>query len=120
MLEWADIIYINGEGNIVNGTDQYGKYRMGARYILFMAWVSKIKYNKTTLMVNHTVDPNNSNAFEMISHIYPHLDEVYVREPLSLPILEKYKINNGKFVPDALWAYKPSKHWEIPDILKRN
>lgn len=119
MLEWADIIYINGEGNIVNGTDQYGKYRMGARYILFMAWVSKIKYNKTTLMVNHTVDPNNSNAFEMISHIYPHLDEVYVREPLSLPILEKYKINNGKFVPDALWAYKPSKHWEIPDILKK-
>lgn len=119
MLEWADIIYINGEGNIVNGTDQYGKYRMGARYILFMAWVSKIKYNKTTLMVNHTVDPNNSNAFEMISHIYPYLDEVYVREPLSLPILDRYNITNGTFVPDALWAYKPSEHWEIPDILKK-
>ena len=29
MLEWADIVYINGEGNIVNGTDRYGKYRMG-------------------------------------------------------------------------------------------
>lgn len=118
MLEWADIIYINGEGNIVNGTDQYGKYRMGARYILFMAWVSKIKYKKPTLIVNHTVDPNNSNAFEMISHIYPYLDEVYVREPLSLPILERNKITNGIFVPDALWAYKPSDHWEIPDVLK--
>lgn len=119
MLEWADIVYINGEGNIVNGTDRYGKYRMGARYILFMAWVSKVKYNHPTLMVNHTVDPNNYNAFEMISHIYPLLDKVYVREPLSIALLNQYKIHNCTFVPDALWAYRPLTNWKPSEALKR-
>lgn len=115
LLEWADILYINGEGNIVNGTDRFGKYRMGARYILFIAWVSKVKYNKPTLMVNHTVDPNNYNAFEMVSNIYPYLDVVYVRETLSLSVLEKNGVLNSKFVPDALFSYKPIANW-LPTV----
>lgn len=119
MLEWADIIYINGEGNIVNGTDRFGKYRMGARYILFMAWLGKVKYKKNTLIVNHTVDPNNYNAFEMITHIYPLLDNVYVRETLSIPVLQKHNVQNGIFVPDALWAYQPVKNWEPSEKLKK-
>lgn len=119
MLEWADIVYINGEGNIVNGTDKQGKYRMGARYILFMAWVSKVKYNKPTLILNHTVDPNNTNAFEIISHVYPLLDKVYVRETLSIPLLEKYGIKNAKFVPDALWAYQPTSNWQPSEQIKK-
>lgn len=118
MLDWADVVYINGEGNIVNGTDQYGKYRMGARYILFMAWVSKVKYKHPTLIVNHTVDPNNYNAFEMIEHIYPLLDKVYVRETLSLPLLHQHGIQNCIFIPDALWTYRPVLNWQPSDALK--
>lgn len=119
MLEWADIVYINGEGNIVNGTDKYGKYRMGARYILFMAWVSKVKYKHPTLIVNHTVDPNNCNAFEIIEHVYPQLDKIYVRETLSLPLLHQHGIQNCTFVPDALWAYQPVSNWQPSDALKK-
>lgn len=107
MLEWADIVLINGEGNIVHGTNNEGKYRMGARYILFMAWLAKTKFNLPTLMVNHTVDPANCNAFEMIENIYPLLDKVYVREKLSLDVLANHGVTNAEFVPDALFAYHP-------------
>lgn len=118
MLEWADVVFINGEGNIVHGTDAKGKYRMGARYILFMAWLAKVKYKKTTLIVNHTVDPDNYNAFEMIEKIYPILDVVFVREKLSLPLLEKHGVNNALFVPDALFSYKDEKGWKPTPYLK--
>lgn len=118
MLEWADVVYINGEGNIVHGTDARGKYRMGARYILFMAWLAKVKYKKPTLIVNHTVDPDNFNAFEMIEKIYPLLDVVYVREKLSLPLLEKHGVANASFVPDALFSFKDEKDWIPNDYLK--
>lgn len=111
MLDWADIVFINGEGNIVNGTDKYGKYRIGGRYILFMAWLSKCKFHRPTLIVNHTVDPNNYNAFEMIKAIYPSLDEVLVRETLSIGLLKSIGVNNARFVPDALFAYQPQTEW---------
>ena len=118
MLEWADIVIINGEGNIVHGTDSNGKYRMGARYILFMAWMAKTKYNLPTLMVNHTVDPDNCNAFEMIEHIYPLLDKVFVREKLSIGILEKHGVTNVEFVPDALFTFSPDfNNWQPSGYL---
>ena len=117
MLEWADVIYVNSEGNIVNGTDSAGKYRMGARYLLFLAWIAKVKMNKPTLIVNHTVDPNNYNAFEIIENLYPKLDKVFVRETLSLPLLERHGVTNAQFVPDALFSYKPSIDWKPSAFL---
>lgn len=119
LLEWADIIFINGEGNIVNGTDKFGKYRMGARYLLFMAWVGKIKFNLPTFIVNHTVDPNNYNAFEIIENVYPKLDKVLVRETLSLPLLEQHNVKNAEFVADALFTYKPAEDWQPSEKLSR-
>ena len=118
LLEWADYVYINSEGNIVNGTDEYGRYRIGARYILFLAWVSKIKYSKHIVIANHTVDPRNPNAFEMISNIYPYLDKVLVREPLSIELLNKHGVFNAQFVPDALFSYKADSNWIPSDKLK--
>lgn len=120
LLTWSDIVYINGEGNIVNGTDQYGKYRMRARYLLFLAWVAKVKYGKTVIIVNHTVDPNNDNVFEIISNLYPRLDKVLVRERLSLPVLESHGVHNAQFVPDALFAYCPkTEEWKPSAELSR-
>lgn len=118
LLTWADIVYINGEGNIVQGTDKYGKYRIGARYLLFMAWVSKFKFKHPTIIVNHCVDPGNVNAFEMIEEIYPHLDEVIVRDPLSLCVLKNHNIYNAKWAPDALFSFKTSDFWEPSNEIK--
>lgn len=120
MLEWADIVIINGEGNIVHGTDNQGKYRMGARYILFMAWLAKKKFNLPTLMVNHTVDPANCNAFEMIENIYPLLDKVFVREKLSIGVLAQHGVTNVEFVPDALFTFNPDfETWKPSEYLSK-
>ena len=119
LLEWADLIFINGEGNIVNGTDKFGKYRMGARYLLFMAWAGKTKFNLPTFIVNHTVDPNNYNAFEIIENVYPKLDKVLVRETLSLPLLEQHNVKNAEFVADALFSYQPADDWKPSEKLSQ-
>jgi polysaccharide pyruvyl transferase WcaK-like protein len=111
MLEWADMVYINGEGNIVHGVDKYGKYRNGGLYILFMAWLAKEKFHKKTFMVNHTVDPANKDVFDIIAEVYPALDKVYVRETLSLAKLQEVGVDNGMFVPDALFGYQPVQNW---------
>ena len=121
LLTWADVVLINGEGNIVQGTDKYGKYRLGARYILFMAWVSKIKFKHPTIIVNHCIDPGNANAFEMIEGIYPHLDEIIVRDPLSLNLLKNHDIRNAKWAADALFSYQSlEEEWEpSPELRKQ-
>jgi len=117
LLEWADIVYINGEGNIVNGTDKYGHYRSGGLYILFMAWLAKFKFKKYTCIVNHTVDPANSDVIEMVRNIYPKLDKVYVREPISLSKLHNMGLTDVKFVPDALFNFSPSSNWEASEAI---
>ena len=114
-LEWADVVIFSGEGTIVNGIDKYGKYLVGALYQLFMLWLSKIKFNRPTIIVNHTVDPgNNKEAIEMIMNIYPKLDFVGVRELASLEYLRNMGIKNGEFIPDALFTYLPKNSDWVP------
>jgi polysaccharide pyruvyl transferase WcaK-like protein len=84
-----------------------------------MAWLAKTKFNKITCILNHTVDPANSDVYKMISKIYANLDIVYVRETLSLKKLHEIGINNAKFVPDALFHYTPSKEWNPSIILSK-
>jgi len=122
LLEWADIIYINGEGNVVNGTDKYGVYRIGALYILFLAYVAKKHFNKYCAIINHTVDPNNEDAEEIIKNVYPLLDYIAVREPYSIKTLHKMGIKNVELVPDALFTFVPDtdkNSWKPSDILNK-
>lgn len=104
LAEWADIIVINSEGNIVNGTDADGKYRIGGRYVLFFAYLAKHLFHKPCYLINHTVDPKNRDAREMICQVYPMLDGVFVREQLSCRLLDSWGIGNYRYVPDALWS----------------
>jgi len=117
LINWSDIVFINGEGTIVNGTDKFGIYNGGGRYTLFLAWLSKFKYNKPTCLVNHTVDPGNSDADEMIAYIYPELDFVSVREPLSLKKLNEIKVFNAKYIPDSLFSYIPITNWKPNEAI---
>lgn len=114
----ADIIIINGEGNLVKGTDSRGIYRIGGLYILFMAYFCKSVMNKKTYMINHTVDPQNKDIKEIIRHIYPLLDGIYVRERLSLNLLKSWGVDNARFVPDALFsADLENRVWKPNPIL---
>jgi len=112
MIGWADVVIFQGEGLLVHGIDKYGKYVLPGLYQLFMLWVVKTKFGKPVSMVNHAVDPENTDAEEMIKHIYPLVDYVAVRERMSVKVLEKLGVTNGKFVPDALFAYKPEANWK--------
>ena len=105
VIKWADVVIINAEGSIVNGTDKDGYYRFEGRYVLFTAYLSKIVFNKPTYIINHTVDPKNRNVLKMLQKIYPQLDGIYVREKLSLKYLKDIGITNGQYIPDALWSH---------------
>lgn len=118
LIEWADVIYINGEGNIVKGTDYRGYYRTGALYLFFVSWMAKVKFNKYTCIVNHVVDPCNNDAIEIISNVYPKLDRICVRDNMSLRLLEKNGVCNAFFVPDALFSYKPNLDWRLPKVIE--
>ncbi len=116
MLEWADIVLINSEGNIVNGTDKNGVYRAGGLYVLFMAYFSKVVMGKPCYIINHTVDPANRDVQEMIKQIYPLMDGIYVREKLSFELLKNWGIENHRYVPDALFTYDFNDNNEEADF----
>lgn len=120
-IKWADIIIINGEGNIVNGTDSDGRYRFGGRYILFFAFLSECVYHKPCYIINHTVDPKNSDIKEIIKKIYPQMTGIYVREKKSYALLKQWGINNIEYIPDALWShdFKNDKKVKPPIIFEK-
>jgi len=120
LIEWADIVLVNSEGNIVNGTDTDGKYRVGGRYVLFIEYLSKIVMKKPCYVINHTVDPKNRDIKKIIENVYPHLDGVYVREKKSHQVLQNWGINKVEYVPDALWSHDFLKDEKVkkPECLK--
>lgn len=119
MIEWADIVIINGEGSIVKGTDKNGYYHLGGLYVLFFAYLSKKMFDTETYMINHTVDPQNRDIFHIIEKVYPLLNGVYVREPLSLRMLEKYcDYHDAIYVPDALFSFESDDSWEPTNYIK--
>jgi len=120
VIEDSDIVVINGEGNIVHGVDAKGRHRYGARYILMMAYFAKVHMGKTCLMINHTVDAGNSDIDEMVCGIYPRLDLVAVREPLSIKYLENLECaGNIHCMPDVLFALQCNSSWSPPERLSR-
>lgn len=112
LLRWSDIVYINAEGNIVNGTDEHGVYRTGGRYVLFLAYFASKYLKKRCCIVNHTIDPANRDIYDIIKVVYPLMDYIYVREMMSLKKLDELGIRNVSFVPDALFSYKGNPEWQ--------
>ena len=118
LLEWADVVLVNGEGNIVNGTDENGVYRHRACYILFMSWIAKTLFNLPVYIVNHCIDPNNNDAIEIIQNVYPLLDGIVVRDPLSLEKLFSFGIKKAVYAPDALFSFSGGDIWEPSTSLR--
>ena len=118
LLAWADIVLINAEGSIVKGTDSRGIYRLSALYVLFIAYITKNYEKKPCYIINHTVDPHNRDAIKIIKKVYPMVDGIYLRERLSIKLLQQWGIEGAEFVPDALFAYQPDEHWEPSEEIK--
>ncbi len=119
-LRDCDCVVINSEGHIVRGVMPDGRYRPGALYVLFMAYMARKHFGKYCAIINHTVDPGNADAEEMIRTVYPMLDYVSVREPLSIDELRRIGYQGEvRFCPDALFTLRPREHWEPSAELKR-
>jgi len=98
-LERTDISVINGEGSI------YDRQRKG-RSMLFMAYVAKKHFAKPCILVNHTADIHDRVMAEIACEVYPLMDDVVFREPLSLE-LSGGRLK-GHCAADAAFIYEPA------------
>ncbi len=71
-----DQVVINGEGSI------HGN-RIKSRILLFFAFVWQVKLGKPTHIVNHTLQIDTPELKEMVRVIYPQLDSIAFRDPIS-------------------------------------
>ena len=110
-------VFVNGEGSIVHGIDYKGAFNRGGRYTIYMSWLAKVVFHKPTCLVNMTVDPGNLDGWEMIRNVFPKMDYLCTREPLSRLKLIENGVNNSRYVPDALFSYKPVENWEPTKYL---
>ena len=112
LLNWADVVIINSEGNLVHGIDQFGCYKPGARYVLFISYLAK-KLKKHVSIVNHVIDPEGDDAVEMIKNVYPSIDTIWVRDPISKKrLIDICNECKPKYVPDAVFSFETDPDWE--------
>jgi polysaccharide pyruvyl transferase WcaK-like protein len=109
-----DHVVINGEGSI------HGNSRKG-KMLLFLAYLAKDRYDVDTHIINHTVQIDNPDIREMIEMVYPILDTLVFREPLSTDhYLEEVGEGNVVQAADAAWCFDEIlSAVELNDIYNR-
>ncbi|WIV66371.1 polysaccharide pyruvyl transferase family protein [Natrialbaceae archaeon AArc-T1-2] len=73
----ADVVVINGEGLTYSSHDRC------TRGLFFIAYLAKKYLNTKCIMTNHTLDITDNDLYHMVENIYPMLDGVVFREPVS-------------------------------------
>ncbi|WP_169972667.1 polysaccharide pyruvyl transferase family protein [Tautonia rosea] len=102
-IEQSDVVVINGEGSI------YDRQRKG-RMMLFLAYVAKKYLNKPCLLVNHTADLHDPIMADMAALVYPILDDVVFREPISAETCRTIVPDAmERIAPDAAFRYRPAE-----------
>lgn len=112
-LKKCDLVVINGEGSI------YDRQRKG-RMMLFIAYLAKQYFNKPCILVNHTADVHEPIMAEIVSHVYPLLDNVVFREPLSARACANLiGEDNSTLAADAAFTYRPTSNSSWSSIAAR-
>jgi len=96
----CDIVVINGEGSIY-------KTVLKCRYILYVAYIAKKVFSKKVYLINHTADI--SMIRDIAKRVYPILDGVAVREPVSYRELLNAGIHNIVQASDAIFCFESSE-----------
>jgi polysaccharide pyruvyl transferase WcaK-like protein len=95
----CDMVLINGEGGILENQRE-------SRMMLFIAYVAKKHFNKPVALVCHTADLSQANLFEIAQQVYPLIDDVVFRDPVSL---ERYaEMSQGRFAADITFTLEPA------------
>ncbi len=111
-LDDCDIVVINGEGSI------YDRQRKG-RMIFFVAYLAKQHFRKPCILVNHTADVSDPLMKEMAAYIYPMLDDVIFREPLSAEQCLSVCNRSDNLAADAAFIYEPAQGENWPSFTSR-
>ncbi|MCB0272854.1 MAG: polysaccharide pyruvyl transferase family protein [Bdellovibrionales bacterium] len=100
-IQNVDVVFINGEGSVYD-------LQVKGVSILFIAYLAKHIFKKEVHFVNHTVDLSDPVMQGIVSKVYPILDHVAVREPVSYrevkSILPYMPLS---LVPDYVFDYVP-------------
>ena len=107
-LARADVVLINGEGSIYDFQDK-------GRHLLALAWVAKERFGKPVALVNHTAELGHPAMRELAELVYPRLDDVVAREPLTVETLRP--LCRVDFAPDAAFRLQPG-HPADPAALR--
>lgn len=111
LIKESDVVLIHGNGCMT------GNPRI-ARAELFLAFLAKKAFQKPVIIVNHTVDLNDQVLHTMVANVYPLLDDVVFREPVSA---ERYgSMCNGRFAPDSAFLYAPAARAEWLPLATRS
>ena len=112
-LQECDLVVINGEGSI------YDRQRKG-RMMLFIAYLAKKYFHKPCILVNHTADVSDPIMAQIVSHVYPLLDDVIFREPLSVEACSNFvRGDRSMLAADAAFTYRPTSEPSWSSITAR-
>jgi polysaccharide pyruvyl transferase WcaK-like protein len=103
-LQDCDVVMIHGEGGL------FGQQRE-SRMMLFIAYLAKQYFYKPVALVNQTSDLSDPVLHEMARNIYPMLDDIVFREPISALMCKDF--STGFVAADTGFAFEPSaqKAW---------
>ena len=112
-LETCDLVFINGEGSI------YDRQRKG-RMMLFIAYLAKVHFDKPCVLANHTADIHDPVMAQMVAKVYPLLDDIVFREPLSAAACRPFvRDSNSILSADAAFTYRPATRTALSAIGNR-
>ena len=102
-IRHCDVVLVNGEGSI------YDTQRKG-RMMLFVAYLAKRHLDTPVALVNHTADVHDPAMREMVDLVYPLLDDVVFREPLSARACGHLYPDDlaDRTAADAAFGYRPA------------
>lgn len=109
-IQNSEVVLINGEGSI------HGCNRQ-ARCLLFIAYLA-IEMNKSTYIVNHTLETSDPVTRNIVKIVYPELNNAVFREPGSIKQLPYDLDVDYILAADAAFRFEPTKNkdWTIDRI----
>lgn len=106
----VDHVIINGEGSIHDVGAH--NYRRKSWSLLFLAYVYKHKLDKNVHIVNHTLDFQTKRFRSIVELVYPNLDTIIFRDPLSF---KKYT----ELIDEENVVRSSDAAWLIDDLLSK-
>ncbi len=109
-LRDVELVFINGEGGIF-------AQRRESRAMFFLAYVAKQYFKKTVIFAGHTAELSHPNLLEIATHVYPLLDDVIFRDPLSAE--QNKRLTNARLVPDITFTLTASPQLAWLELAKQ-